>query len=113
MPKTTRLGGGVAVTTAQVVMPAAVLGILAHPFALDRPVWWAMGLAVRGMLDISAWIEGFDRATVVLPAFGPGALGLAHSLRALGAQCTPRRAGPAPGGSELASVAQSQRNLAS
>ncbi|MBK3424428.1 ComEC/Rec2 family competence protein, partial [Methylobacterium ajmalii] len=59
-----------------VVMPAAVLGMLAHPFALDRPVWWAMGLAVRGMLDISAWIEGFDRATVVLPAFGPGALGL-------------------------------------
>ncbi|TGD95961.1 ComEC/Rec2 family competence protein [Methylobacterium nonmethylotrophicum] len=59
-----------------VVMPAAVLGILAHPFALDRPVWWAMGLAVRGMLDISAWIQGFDRATIVLPAFGPGALGL-------------------------------------
>ncbi|BCM85092.1 ComEC/Rec2 family competence protein [Methylobacterium indicum] len=59
-----------------VVMPAAVLGMLAHPFALDRPVWWAMGLAVRGMLDISAWIQGFDRATVVLPAFGPGALGL-------------------------------------
>ncbi|KMO32645.1 competence protein ComEC [Methylobacterium variabile] len=59
-----------------VVMPAAVLGILAHPFALDRPVWWAMGLAVRGMLDISAWIQGFDRATVVVPAFGPGALGL-------------------------------------
>ncbi|GJD65121.1 hypothetical protein MPEAHAMD_5308 [Methylobacterium frigidaeris] len=59
-----------------VVMPAAVLGILATPFALDRPVWWTMGLAVRGMLDISAWIQGFDRATLVLPAFGPGALGL-------------------------------------
>ncbi len=59
-----------------VVMPAAVLGILATPFALDRPVWWTMGLAVRGMIDISAWIEGFDRATLVLPAFGPGALGL-------------------------------------
>lgn len=59
-----------------VVMPAAVLGILAYPFALDRPVWWAMGLAVRGMLDISTWIQGFDRATVVLPAFGPEALGL-------------------------------------
>ncbi|TNC14056.1 ComEC family competence protein [Methylobacterium terricola] len=59
-----------------VVMPAAVLGILAHPFALDRPVWWTMGLAVRGMLDISAWIESFDRATLVVPAFGAGALGL-------------------------------------
>lgn len=59
-----------------VVMPAAVLGILATPFALDRPVWWTMGLAVRGMIDISTWIEGFDRATLVLPAFGPCALGL-------------------------------------
>ncbi|MEH3147252.1 MAG: ComEC/Rec2 family competence protein [Methylobacterium frigidaeris] len=59
-----------------VVMPAAVLGILAHPFALDRPVWWAMGLAVRGMLDIAAWIRGFDHATLTLPAFGTGALAL-------------------------------------
>ncbi|KQP31041.1 competence protein ComEC [Methylobacterium sp. Leaf102] len=56
------------------VMPAAVLGILAYPFALDQPVWWLMGLAVRGMLTISTWIAGFDRATYVIPAFGPGAL---------------------------------------
>ncbi|NEU11680.1 ComEC family competence protein [Methylobacterium sp. BTF04] len=58
------------------VMPAAVLGILAYPFALDQPVWWLMGLAVRGMLTISTWIAGFGRATVVIPAFGPGALSL-------------------------------------
>ncbi|MBY0296041.1 MAG: ComEC family competence protein [Methylobacterium sp.] len=58
------------------VMPAAVLGILAYPFALDRPVWWAMGLAVRGMLDIAGWIRGFEHATLVVPAFGPWALGL-------------------------------------
>ena len=56
------------------VMPAAVLGILAFPFALDQPVWWLMGLAVRGMLTISTWIAGFDRAVYVVPAFGPGAL---------------------------------------
>ncbi len=56
------------------VMPAAVLGILAYPFALDQPVWWLMGLAVRGMLTISTWIAGFDRATYVIPAYGPGAL---------------------------------------
>ncbi|MCJ2140806.1 ComEC/Rec2 family competence protein [Methylobacterium sp. E-066] len=59
-----------------VVMPAAVIGILAYPFALDRPVWWLMGQAVGGMLAISEWIAGFDRATLVLPAFGTGALGL-------------------------------------
>lgn len=58
------------------VMPSAVLGILAYPFALDQPVWWAMGLAVRGMLAISTWIAGFGHAVVVVPAFGTGALGL-------------------------------------
>ncbi|MGU3539386.1 ComEC/Rec2 family competence protein [Methylobacterium sp. A54F] len=58
------------------VMPAAVLGILAYPFALDQPVWWLMGLAVRGMLTTSEWIAGFGHATVVVPAFGTGALAL-------------------------------------
>lgn len=57
-----------------VVMPSAVLGMLAYPFALDRPVWWLMGLAVRGMLEISGWIAQFGRATLVLPAFEPGAM---------------------------------------
>jgi competence protein ComEC len=57
-----------------VVMPCAVLGVLAYPFALDRPVWWLMGEAVGGMLAISHWIEGFGRANVVVPAFGAGAL---------------------------------------
>ena len=56
------------------VMPAAVLGILAYPFALDQPVWWAMGLAVRGMLTISGWISGFGHATLVVPAYGSTAL---------------------------------------
>ncbi len=54
------------------VMPAAVVGMLAYPFALDKPVWWLMGLAVRGMLDISTWIANFGQANVVLPAFGTG-----------------------------------------
>lgn len=58
------------------VMPAAVLGILAYPFALDQPVWWAMGLAVRGMLTISTWIAEFGHATYVVPAYGTGALAL-------------------------------------
>ncbi|TXN00277.1 ComEC family competence protein [Methylobacterium sp. WL64] len=57
-----------------VVMPAAVIGILAYPFALDRPIWWLMGQAVGGMLAISELIAGFNRAVLVLPAFGTGAL---------------------------------------
>ncbi|WP_419539850.1 ComEC/Rec2 family competence protein [Methylobacterium oryzae] len=59
-----------------VVMPSAVIGCLAYPFALDRPVWWLMGQAVAGMLAISDWIAGFERAILVLPAFGAGALAL-------------------------------------
>ena len=57
-----------------VVMPCAVLGTLAYPFALDRPVWWIMGQAVAGMLGVSDWIAGFGRAVLVVPAFGAGAL---------------------------------------
>ncbi|MCJ2017493.1 ComEC family competence protein [Methylobacterium sp. E-065] len=57
-----------------VVMPSAVIGCIAYPFALDRPVWWLMGQAVGGMLAISHWIAGFERASVVVPAFGTGAL---------------------------------------
>ncbi len=56
------------------VMPAAVIGILAYPFALDQPVWWLMGQAVRGMLAISAWISELGQSTVLVPAFGPCAL---------------------------------------
>ncbi len=59
-----------------VVMPSAVAGILAYPFALDQPIWWLMGQAVRGMLAISTWIAGFGQATVVVPAYGPTAVAL-------------------------------------
>lgn len=57
-----------------VVMPSAVIGILVYPFALDRPIWWLMGQAVGGMLAVSQWIAGFERAIVVVPAFGTAAL---------------------------------------
>lgn len=59
-----------------VVMPSALAGVLAYPFGLDRPIWWLMGAAVRSVLDISAWVSALDGATVVVPAFGPGALAL-------------------------------------
>ena len=44
-----------------VVMPSAVLGVLAYPFGLDRPVWQVMGAAVAQVLDVSAWVGGFRR----------------------------------------------------
>jgi len=59
-----------------VVMPAAVLGVLAYPFGLDAPIWAMMGIAVAKVLDVSAWVGGFSGSTVVVPALGAGALAL-------------------------------------
>ncbi|HEX2126007.1 MAG TPA: ComEC/Rec2 family competence protein, partial [Thermoleophilaceae bacterium] len=57
-----------------VVMPAALLGVLAYPFGLDRPVWQLMGWAVAQVLEVSAWVSGLQGSTVVVPALGSGAL---------------------------------------
>lgn len=57
-----------------VVMPAAVLGVLAYPFGLDGPVWKVMGLAVAQVLEVSAWVGGFNGSTVIVPALGVAAL---------------------------------------
>lgn len=62
-----------------VVMPAAVLGVLAYPFGLDMPIWGLMGLAVAKVLEVSAWVGGFSGSTVVVPALGIGALALLSS----------------------------------
>ncbi len=59
-----------------VVMPSAVLGVLAYPFGLDRPIWQLMGMAVSQVLDVSSWVGTFSGSTVVVPALGAGALGL-------------------------------------
>jgi competence protein ComEC len=59
-----------------VVMPAALIGTFAYPFGLDRPVWIAMGAAVDGVLRLSAWVSGFEASTLLVPAFGAGALAL-------------------------------------
>jgi competence protein ComEC len=59
-----------------VVMPSAVLGVLAYPFGLDRPVWQMMGAAVEQVLEVSAWVGSFSGSTVVVPALSVGALSL-------------------------------------
>ena len=64
-----------------VVMPAAVLGVVALPLRPRRPVWRVMGVAVEKVLDVSAFVSGLDGATVLIPALGGGALA-ALSLRA-------------------------------
>jgi len=57
-----------------IVMPSAVLGVLAYPFGLDRPVWQFMGAAVSQVLDVSAWVGSFSGSTLVVPALGSAAL---------------------------------------
>ncbi|MGF9758137.1 ComEC/Rec2 family competence protein [Microvirga sp. 0TCS3.31] len=59
-----------------VVIPSAVLGVLAYPFGLDRPVWQLMGAAVEQVLAVSAWVGAFSGSTVVVPALSVGALAL-------------------------------------
>ena len=57
-----------------VVMPAAVLGVAAHPFGLDGPVWWLMGQGIWFMMEVARWVSSLNGSTLYLPAFGPGAL---------------------------------------
>jgi competence protein ComEC len=59
-----------------IVMPSAVLGVLAYPFGLDRPIWQLMGAAVSQVLEVSAWVGSFSGSTLVVPALGMGALAL-------------------------------------
>jgi competence protein ComEC len=57
-----------------VVMPSAVLGVIAFPFGLDRPIWIVMGWAVAAVLALSEWVSGIAGSVVIVPAFGAGAL---------------------------------------
>ncbi len=57
-----------------IVMPAAVLGVLANPFGLDGPVWWLMGQGTAFMLEVRDGSRALMARTLHLPAFGPAAL---------------------------------------
>jgi competence protein ComEC len=71
------IGNGLALPLVSLaLMPAALLGVLAYPFGLDRPIWQLMGFAVEKVLEVSAWVSGFAGSTVVVPAPSPGAVAL-------------------------------------
>lgn len=71
------IGNALAVPlVSMVVMPCAVLAMLAFPFGLDRPVWELMGFAVAKVLGVSQWVSEFTGSTVVVPAFAVEALAL-------------------------------------
>jgi competence protein ComEC len=71
------IGNALAVPlVSMVVMPCAVMGVLAVPFGLDRPIWELMGIAVALVLRVSQWVSEFGGSTLVVPAYGAEALAL-------------------------------------
>ena len=94
-----------------VVMPGAVLGTLAYPLGLDRPVWWAMGLGVSAVLSLSERVAGLGGAVLVVPAFGVGALALFVAAILLATLCgsTLRRAAILPAAVGLIAAAAAPR----
>lgn len=77
-----------------VVMPAAVAGMLAYPFGLDRGIWEVMGFAVAQVITVSDWVADFAGSTVIVPSVRPLAIGFAAlALITLVLLQTPLRAG--------------------
>ena len=94
-----------------IVMPSAVLGVLAYPFGLDRPVWQVMGAAVSQVLEVSAWVGGFSGSTLVVSALSVAALAfLSLGLLVLTIPASPLRwIALIPAGAGLALAAAPQR----
>src|SRR3984957_14941722 len=57
-----------------VVMPAGMLGLLAMPFGLDGPCWWAMGIGIDWMIAVTQWVAGLPGAVGRMASFGIGPL---------------------------------------
>jgi competence protein ComEC len=57
-----------------VVMPAGMFGLLAMPFGLDGPCWWAMGIGIDWMIAVTRWVAGLPGAVGRMAAFGIGPL---------------------------------------
>jgi competence protein ComEC len=52
------------------VMPAGLLGLIAIPFGLDRPVWWLMGEGIEWMIAVALWVASLPGAIGHIGAFG-------------------------------------------
>lgn len=62
-----------------IVMPCALLGVLLHPFGLDRAVWEVMGFGTQTVLDIAGAVAAIEGAVHGVSAFFAGALLLLSS----------------------------------
>jgi competence protein ComEC len=56
------------------VMPAGLLGLIAIPFGLDKPVWWLMGEGINWMTVVALWVASLPGAVGRVAAFGIGPL---------------------------------------
>jgi competence protein ComEC len=59
-----------------IVMPAAVLSLVAMPFGLEALPLQIMGFGIEIMMWIAAWVASLDGALVTVPTFSAAALAL-------------------------------------
>jgi competence protein ComEC len=57
-----------------VMMPAAMLAVLAMPFGFERPFLWVMGWSIDRMLDVAAVVAGWSQGLNASPLLTPLAL---------------------------------------
>jgi len=62
---------------ALVMMPAAMLSVLAMPFGMDRPFIWLLGWSVDRMLDVATLVAGWSQNFEGSPLLTPLALFIA------------------------------------
>jgi len=62
---------------ALVMMPAAMLSVIAMPFGADRPFIWLLGWSVDRMLDVATLVSGWSQGISASPLLTPLALFIA------------------------------------
>ena len=66
-----------------VVMPAAVIAVIASPFGLDWLPFQVVGLGMGYIIAVAEFVAGLGGAVVGVPAGPPASLGLIVARRAL------------------------------
>ncbi|MDQ0393214.1 ComEC/Rec2 family competence protein [Labrys monachus] len=56
------------------MMPLALVALVAEPFGYGAPVWWAMGVTVGWFMDIARFVATWPGSDLVLPQFSAAAL---------------------------------------
>jgi competence protein ComEC len=65
-----------------VMMPSAILAVLAVPFGLDRPFVWLMGWSIDRMLDCAGLVAQWSQGISAMPLLTPLALVIAFAALA-------------------------------